>query len=263
MSTIPHLVGMIHLGPLPGSPGFEGSIDTVLGLALDDATKLSQAGFPALMVENFGDAPFFPDSVPPETVAAMTRAVDAITMATGLPIGVNVLRNDAMSALAIAAVTGAAMIRVNVYTGVMYTDQGPIVGRAAELLRKRAQLGAATEVWADVLVKHATPPPGFDLRQSAEDTVKRGHADAVIISGPGTGSSPDLDRLKNVRDAIGPDARLVVGSGATPDNLEGLVAVADTVIVGSYTKQAGVATNPVDPGRAEEMVDAARSCGLL
>ncbi len=254
---------MIHLGPLPGSPGFEGSIDGVLGVALDDAAKLSEAGFPALMVENFGDSPFFPDSVPPETVAAVTRAVDAITMATGLPIGVNVLRNDAMSALAIAAVTGAAMIRVNVYTGVMYTDQGPIVGRAAELLRKRAELGAGTEVWADILVKHATPPPGFDVRQSAEDTVKRGHADAVIISGPGTGSSPDLDRLKNVRDAIGSGARLVVGSGATPENLDQLHAVADTVIVGSYTKRDGVATNPVDTSRAEELVAAARSCGLL
>jgi membrane complex biogenesis BtpA family protein len=254
---------MVHLGPLPGSPRFEGSIDRVLGLALDDAARLSEAGFPALMVENFGDAPFFPDSVPPETVAALTRAVDAITMATGLPIGVNVLRNDAMSALAIAAVTGAAMIRVNVFTGVMYTDQGPIVGRAAELLRKRAELDASAEVWADVLVKHATPPPGFDVRQSAEDTVRRGHADAVIISGPGTGSAPDLDRLKNVRDAIGPDARLVVGSGATPDNLEGLAVVADTVIVGSYTKHEGVATNPVDTGRAQEMVGAARSCRLL
>jgi uncharacterized protein len=254
---------MIHLGPLPGSPRFEGSIDSVLGVALDDAAKLYEAGFPALMVENFGDAPFFSDSVPPETVAALTRSVDAITMATGLPLGVNVLRNDAMSALAIAAVTGAAMIRVNVYTGVMYTDQGPIVGRAAELLRKRAELAAGTEVWADVLVKHATPPPGFDVRQSAEDTVKRGHADAVIISGPGTGSSPDLDRLETVRDAIGPDARLVIGSGATPDNLDALHAIADTVIVGSYTKQEGSANNPVDPRRAEEMVEAARSCGLL
>lgn len=254
---------MIHLGPLPGSPRFEGSIDRVLGLALDDAAELSEAGFPALMVENFGDAPFFPDSVPAETVAALTRAVDAITVATGLPIGVNVLRNDAMSALAIAAVTGAAMVRVNVFTGMMYTDQGPIVGRAAELLRKRALLGSGTEIWADVLVKHATPPPGFDVRRSAEDTVKRGHANAVIISGPGTGSSPDLDRLKNVREAIGPDTRLVIGSGATPDNLEGLVAVADTVIVGSYTKHDGVATNPVDPGRARDMVEAARSWGLV
>lgn len=254
---------MIHLGPLPGSPRFKESIDSVLGLALDDAARLSEAGFPALMVENFGDAPFFPDSVPAETVAALTRAVDAITMATGLPIGVNVLRNDAMSALAIAAVTGAAMIRVNVFTGVMYTDQGPIVGRAAELLRKRAELDASTEIWADVLVKHATPPPGFDVRQSAEDTVKRGHADAVIISGPGTGSSPDLDRLKNVRDAIGHDARLAVGSGATPDNLEALHAVADTVIVGSSTKHDGVATNPVDTGRARAIVEAARNCGLL
>lgn len=254
---------MIHLGPLPGSPRFSGSMDSVLGPALDDAALLSEAGFPALMVENFGDSPFFPDSVPPETVSAITRAVDAITVATGLPIGVNVLRNDAMSALAVASVTGAPMIRVNVLTGVMYTDQGPIVGRAAELLRKRTQLSSSTEIWADVLVKHATPPPGFDVRQLAEDTIKRGHADAVIISGPGTGSSPDLDRLKNVRAAIGPDVRLVVGSGATPGNLAELHDVADTVIVGSYTKRDGRATDPVDPQRAEDMVRVARECGLI
>jgi uncharacterized protein len=254
---------MIHLGPLPGSPRFSGSMDSVLGPALDDAARLSEAGFPALMVENFGDSPFFPDSVPPETVSAMTRAVDAITMATGLPTGVNVLRNDAMSALAVASVTGAAMIRVNVFTGVMYTDQGPIVGRAAELLRKRIQLSSSTEIWADVLVKHATPPPGSDVRQFAEDTIKRGHADAVIISGSGTGSSPDLNRLKTVRAAIGPDARLVVGSGATPGNLAELRDVADTVIVGSYTKQGGIPTNPVDPERARTMVDAARHVSLI
>lgn len=254
---------MIHLQPLPGSPRFEGSMDRVLGLAVDDAARLREAGFPALMVENFGDAPFYPDSTPPETVAGMTRAVDAIALATGVPIGVNVLRNDAMSAMAIAAVTGAAMIRVNVLTGVMYTDQGPITGKAAQLVRKRKELGCGVEIWADVMVKHATPPPGFDLTQASEDTITRGQADALIISGAGTGASPDLDRLKLAREAVGDDVRLVVGSGAAPSNLADLLGIADTIIVGSYTKQDGRATNPVDPQRAGEVVRVARECGLI
>jgi membrane complex biogenesis BtpA family protein len=254
---------MIHLQPLPGSPRFEGSMDSVVGLALDDAAKLAEAGFPALMVENFGDTPFYPDSVPPETVAGITRAVDAIVVATGLPIGVNVLRNDAMSAIAIAAVTGAAMIRVNVHTGVMYTDQGPITGRAAQVLRKRRELACGAEIWADVMVKHATPPPGFDLSQACEDTINRGQADAIIISGPSTGTSPGLDQLKLAREAVGDDVRLVVGSGAEPSNLADLLGAADTIIVGSYTKQHGLATNSVDPQRAGDVTRVARECDLI
>lgn len=263
MSPIPHLVGMIHLRPLPGSPGFGGSIDSVIGHALEDATQLQEAGFPALMVENFGDTPFFADSVPPETVAGMTRAVEALISTTGLPIGVNVLRNDALSAIAIAAVTGAAMIRVNVLAGLMYTDQGPIVGRAAELLRKRAALDVATEIWADVMVKHATPPPGLGAEQAALDTMERGRADALILSGAGTGTAPDLDRLKQVRAAVGDDVRLVIGSGASADNLADLYAVADTVIIGSSIKVNGQASDSVDAGRARALVDQARTIGLL
>lgn len=263
MSSIPRLVGMIHLKALPGSPDYAGSMDAVLKSAIEDAAALVAAGFPALMVENFGDAPFFADQVSPETVASLTRAVDALIIETGLPVGVNVLRNDALSALGVAAATGAAMIRVNVLTGVMYTDQGPIVGRAAEVMRKRAELGSEVEVWADVLVKHATPPPGLEVSQATEDTLKRGNADAIIVSGSGTGSSPDLERLRRVRETVGSDTRLVIGSGAQPSNLADLAAHADTFIVGSSVKYDGIPTNDVDPERAKSLVEAARGLQLV
>lgn len=192
MSRLPRLVGMVHLLPLPGSPGFKGSIQEVVETSVTEATTLADSGFPALLVENFGDVPFHADRSDPETIAAMTLAVRAVAETTNLPIGVNLLRNDALGALAIGAVTGAGFIRVNVLTGIMYTDQGPIVGRADELARRRATLAPEIEIWADVMVKHATPPPGLDIRQAAEDTVARGLADAVIVSGPGTGVEPDL-----------------------------------------------------------------------
>ncbi len=263
MTSFPHLVGMVHLQPLPGAPGFVGSVDGVIEAAVADAHLLKEAGFPALMVENFGDVPFYADEVPPVTVAGLTRVVDAVIREVQLPVGVNVLRNDAMAALSIATIVDAPVIRVNVLTGMMYTDQGPIVGNAANLLRRRAELGANVEVWADVLVKHATPPHGMDITQATLDTLERGQADALIISGSGTGESPDLDRLKQARQAVGKGVRLVIGSGANPDNLESLSEFADTFIVGSYVKHDGSATKPVDPQRAREIVNKATDLGVI
>jgi membrane complex biogenesis BtpA family protein len=253
---------MVHLLPLPGSPRFGGSMNEVLETAAADASLLVEAGFPALGVENFGDAPFFADRVPPETIGAMTLAVETV-MAASVPVGVNVLRNDALSALGIAAVTGASFIRVNVLTGVMHTDQGTIVGPAAELQRKRAEIAPHVEVWADVLVKHATPPPGLDASQAAEDTVERGLADAVIFSGPGTGAEPDLDEARVIRAAVSDGTRIAAGSGVTAANLDKILDVADTVIVGSDIKVDGNALNRPDQKRVADFVAAAKERGLL
>jgi uncharacterized protein len=262
-SAIPRLVGMVHLRPLPGSPGYTGDFKRVARAALVDAETLAEAGFPALLVENFGDAPFFAGRVPPETIASMAVAVTAVTERVGLPLGVNVLRNDGLAALAIAAISGARFIRVNVLTGVMHTDQGPIVGEAAVLQRRRAQFSPEVEIWADVMVKHATPPPEVELAQAVADTVERGLADAVIVSGTRTGIGPSLDDLEMARSAAPKDTRLVVGSGAATANLGDLVSLADTIIVGSALKADNDPRNPVDPERAGDFVAAARGHGLL
>ena len=258
---IPRLLGMVHLLPLPGSARYRGSMGEVLETAATDAAILVESGFPAVMVENWGDAPFHASSVPAETVAAMTLAADAVG-GHGVPFGVNVLRNDPLSALAIAAATGAALIRVNILTGVMYTDQGAITGRAAEVMRLRTALCPDVEVWADVMVKHATPPPGMDTAQSAEDTVYRGLADAVIVSGSGTGAEPDMAESKVIADAVG-NTRVVIGSGAAPDNLATLLSVADSVIVGSHIKFDGNADHRPDPARCAAFVEAAKTQGML
>jgi len=262
VTVIPRLVGMVHLLPLPGSPGYAGSMDAVLETALSDAAALASAGFPALMIENFGDIPFYADSVPAETVAAMTMAVESIATATNVPLGVNVLRNDLLSALGIAAATGAAFVRVNVLTGLMYTDQGPIVGRAAEALRKRQTLAPTVEIWADIMVKHSAAPFGIDARQAASDTVERGLADAVIVSGTGTGAEPDIHEATIIRAAVPADTRVVIGSGAQVDNLSKLLDVADSVIVGSAVKVGGDANNRVDPIAAAHFVQVAGDHGL-
>lgn len=252
---------MVHLAPLPGSPRFGGNIESVVAAAAADAQTLTSAGFDAIMVENFGDAPFFADDVPAITVASMARALTEIGGVTGLPLGVNVLRNDGLSALAVAAATGAALIRVNVLSSMMYTDQGPIVGRAAEIGRSRAAIAPDVLVLADVFVKHASPPPGATIELSAIDAWERSGADALVVSGTGTGASVDTEDLRRVRRVV-PDAPIVVGSGATLANIASLADLVDSVIVGSSLKPNGDTDLPIDADLAGEFVSVARGAGL-
>ena len=252
--------GMVHLRALPGAPLFDGSMDRVIDAARADARAICDGGATGLVFENFGDKPFVRGRVNAETVAAMTRVIAEVARAVHLPFGVNVLRNDARSALAIAAATGAAFIRVNVHTGVMFTDQGVIEGEAAETLRMRVALAPHVLIFADHLVKHATPPPGVDVVQSAKDLRLRGLADVVIVSGSETGAAADPERLALLRDAI--DAPLLLGSGLTAANAATYTSAradADGAIAGTSIKRDADVDAPVDVRRVEELVKAFKS----
>ena len=249
------VIGMVHVLPLPGSPRWAGSMAAVLERARSDAAALAEGGADALIVENFGDVPFHPGDVPPETVAALTLAAAAAAEA-GLPVGINVLRNDAAAALGIAAAVDASFIRVNVHTGGMVTDQGWITGRAHETLRSRERLRPDTALLADVLVKHATPPHGLTIADAARDTWDRGLADALIVSGPGTGRAASLADLEAVRGAV-PRAHLLVGSGVTEETVAQLLDLADGVIVGTALERDGVPGGPVEVERVRRLVRAA------
>lgn len=250
------LIGMVHLGPLPGSPR-PAPLKETIDRAVSDATTLGDAGFDALMIENFGDAPFFTDDVPKITIAAMTRVVSAIADAINLPFGVNVLRNDGLGAMAVACATGAAFVRVNVLSGSMSTDQGPIIGKAAELARLRMAIAPDIAVLADVMVKHATPPPGLTIEQAATDLWKRAGADGIIVSGAGTGQAINDADLQVVHAAV-PQAPLYAGSGVTADTVAEILQVCAGVIVGTAIKAEGITTNRVDSDRAGAIVEAAR-----
>lgn len=252
------LVGMVHLLPLPGAPGYAGSMNAVCAQALQDAEVLADSGFDALMIENFGDVPFAAERVAPETIAAMAIIADRIREQTTLPIGINVLRNDAAAALGIAAAVGAQLIRVNVHTGAMLTDQGWISGQAYDTLRLRQRLNLPCYIAADVLVKHAVPPQGALPGDVAADTYYRGKADVLIVSGRATGAETDPGRIAEVKRAV-PEAPVWVGSGLSLDTATSLLAVADGAIVGSALKQDGNARNPIDRLRARRLVERVRA----
>ncbi len=249
------LVGMVHLRALPGSARDRGDLRRTIESAVADARTLADAGFDALMVENFFDAPFPKASSPAVTIAAMALAVEAVRSAVSIPVGVNVLRNDVVSAISIAHVCGAAFVRCNVYVGAAVTDQGIIEGAAREAIETRRWLGAHVRILADVAVKHASPLAAMPIEQEARDAVERGLADGLIVSGIATGSATSADDLARVRAAC-PGTPLFVGSGATAETVAGLLAAADGAIVGSWLKRDGRVEEPVDPDRARAMAAA-------
>ena len=233
-------------------------MQAVLDAAAYDAEQLTAGGVDAIIVENYGDAPFFPDHVPAITTAAITAAVLHVRSVSHLKVGVNVLRNDAAAALAVCAATGAAFIRINVHSGAMLTDQGWITGRAHQTLRQRTQLGLEAAILADVFVKHAVPAAGLTIEEAARDTWERGCADALILSGSGTGvqtSSADIERVKT---AV-PESVVFVGSGLTAQNAAALLRLADGAIVGSSLKTDGRPESPVSLQEVQRLVEAARS----
>lgn len=230
-------------------------MEQVLDRARSDARALAAGPVDALLIENYGDSPFHAGPVPPETVSALTAAVAAVRGEVALPVGVNVLRNDPVAGLAIAAATGCAFIRVNVHTGGMFTDQGWIQGDAAGTLRLRERLAPEVAILADILVKHASPPPGLDLRRAARDAWERGGADALIVSGGGTGEPTGMEDVRQVKAAV-PEAPTLVGSGVTPETVGQVLALADGVIVGSALQRDGVAGQAVDPERVRRLVEA-------
>jgi membrane complex biogenesis BtpA family protein len=248
------VIGMIHVAALPGAPLYGGSMQAIVDAALRDARALRDGGCDAIAFENFGDRPFFKDHVPAETVAALTRVIVEVVAEVRMTFGVNVLRNDAASAIAIAAATGAAFIRVNVHTGAMLTDQGIIEGRAAETLRTRTALAPEVLIFGDHMVKHAAPLTVIDDAQAAKDLRHRGLADAIIISGAETGAEPDRGRFARVSEALS-DAPIVIGSGLTDGNAS-TFAAADAAIVGTSIKVDGRVEAPVDPDRVKRLVAA-------
>lgn len=247
------LIGVVHLRPLPGSPRWGGDLEAVLRSALADVEAYLEGGADGLIVENFGDAPFWGERVPPETVATMARIATAVVARSPAPVGINVLRNDALAALAIAQASGSRFIRVNVLTGATVTDQGLLQGPAAELLRRRRLLGAeAVGILADVLVKHGAPLAPLAMAEAVRDVLGRGGADGVIVSGSGTGRPTDPRDLEEARGAAG-GAPVLIGSGVRAETVAALAAGCDGVIVGTALKRDGVLERPVDPQRVREL----------
>ncbi len=252
------VIGVIHSLALPGSPAYDGMpMEDIIAFAVAEAERYRAGGVDGLIVENHGDIPFAkPADLGPETAACMAVMTRAVRLASGLPVGVNVLANGAVQALAVAKAAGAVFVRVNQWANAYVANEGFIEGRAGEAARYRAWLHArGVRIFADVHVKHGAHAIVADreIPEMARDA-EFFDADVAIATGQRTGDAASLDELRAI--AGGTSLPVAVGSGVSPANVGDILTVADAVIVASYLKRDGVWWNEVDPDRLATFMQA-------
>jgi uncharacterized protein len=254
------VIGMVHLWPLPGAPGYTGyGMKVIIEHALRDAEALVQGGVDGLVVENMWDLPYYVgNDVKPEAMTAQAVAAAEVVKNFPVPVGINVIHNGGVVCLAIAVAAGARFIRVCILTGARVWDTGEFDhGCAAELIRKRKELAAdGIHIFADVDKKHSVPFPGIDLQTHIQWTEFYG-ADALIVSGKFTGNAPDVEKVREAkRLATRP---VLIGSGCSAENTAAFLQYADGIMVGTSLKKDGAMENAVDVNRVSTLLDKVRA----
>jgi hypothetical protein len=238
------IIGMVHFPPLLGYKDFPG-IKKCLQKSISDARILERGGVDGIMFENNYDIPH-QEFVGAETVAIMTFLIQKISKEISLPFGINVLWNDYKAALSIAKVTGASFIRVPVFVDSVKTQYGKILAQPEKILSFREKIKASKiALFTDIHVKHAKLLEPKTISKSAKEAVKKG-SDALIITGKWTGDAPNISDLQKVRKEVGKDFPILIGSGATRDNVATLLKYADGVIVGTALKTGKIRAKEVN-----------------
>jgi membrane complex biogenesis BtpA family protein len=255
---IPRIViGVIHSKPLPGSPRYQGeALEDIYAFAVEEAQRYARGGVHGLIVENHGDIPFSkPGDIGPETAAVMSVVTDRVRQSVGLPVGINVLANGALTALAVAQAGGGTFVRVNQWTNAYVANEGIIEGPAAKAMRYRSWLRANhIKIFADVHVKHGSHAIVSDrsipeLTRDAEFF----DADVVIATGQRTGDAAQIDEVRTIKEST--QLPLLIGSGVTKENVGELLDIADGVIVASSLKEEDVWWTPVSEVKVREFMN--------
>jgi membrane complex biogenesis BtpA family protein len=249
------LIGMVHLPSLPGTANYDGkSFDQICTEAVSDACTLQEAGFDGILLQNSNDVPSVV-KVGHETTAFMSTIAYEIKKNVSLPLGIDVEKNDAHAALAIAAATGGAFVRLKVYTGAVISHEGVIEGCAADALQERSRLNLKKcQIWADVFDITSVPIGRQSIAEAAHWALQFGAADALIITGHTF--TETINHITKVRE-VHPEAKIVVGGGIKNTNVREVLQIADGVIVGSALVEQPF-IGPICSSKAFEFLQSAR-----
>ena len=248
------VVGMIHVGALPGTPGQRQGLDKLVEAACAEARLYRDAGVNCLMIENMHDVSYLRGSVGPEIVAAMTVLAREVRREVTLPMGMQILAAADLEALAVAHAVGLNFIRTECFCFAHVADEGLMQSNAAKLLRYRRMIGAVgVQVWADIKKKHASHSLTADLTigDVAEAAEFMG-AETIIVTGTATSRPPQPWEVAEARDHC--QLPVFVGSGVGVENVGELLSVSDGVIVGSHFKRGGHWANEIDPARVKRFM---------
>ncbi|MEO6724583.1 MAG: BtpA/SgcQ family protein [Blastocatellia bacterium] len=252
------VIGMIHVGALPGTPANKLSVAEIIVHATREASFYRDCGIDGIAIENMHDVPYLRGTVGPEIVAAMTLVGQAIKAESRLPVGIQILAGANIEAMAVAHAAGLDFIRAESFVFAHVADEGIIESSAAKLLRYRKMIGAErVQVWTDIKKKHSSHAITADIGLGLmAETVEFMRGDAVIITGGVTGDPPKLADVEEAK----AHCRLPVllGSGVDDKNIAEFWPNADGFIIGSHFKREGKWQNEVDARRVENLVNIVR-----
>ena len=252
------VIGMVHLGALPGAPLYDGvaGLAGLLEGARRDLRALQAAGFDAVMFGNENDRPY-EFKVDVASTATMAAVIGALRSEITVPFGVNVLW-DPMSTVALAAATGAHFVR-EIFTGTYASDMGPWTPDAGAALRYRGRLGRGDlAMLYNVSAEFADSLDRRSLPDRARSAVFSSVPDAVLVSGVITGEAAAMSDLEAVK-AVLPTTPVLANTGVKHETVDDILRVADGCVVGSALKYDGHTWNAVDRERALDFMDRARA----
>jgi len=255
------IVGMVHLPPLPGSPGYnqDGGIAKIVERATEDARRLEAGGIDALQIENQFDKPFLlPEEIGHEVISIVTAAAMEVARVVSVPMGINIHLNGADQALAVALAVGARWIRIFSLASAYISTSGYVQAAGPRLLRYRREIHAEhILILGDFHVKHGSHALIADrpLVEQALDAEEAG-ADVVVSTGFKTGVAPDAESIRAVQSSV--SVPVFLGSGLSRENANSLLPVIDGAIVGSTFKEDGIITRPVDTDRVKRFMETVR-----
>jgi len=256
------IIGMIHVGALPGAPAAGQSIEQIIARATREAAIYHKCRIDGVIIENMHDVPYLRGSVGPEIVAAMAVIGQRVKQECGLPTGIQILAGANIEAMAVAHAAGLDFIRAEGYAFAHVADEGLIESSAARLLRYRKMIGAEhVQVWADVKKKHSSHAITADIGLGATaEAVEFLKGDAVIVIGSVTGDPPGLQDVQEIKAQC--NLPVILGSGIGADNIAEFYQAAEGFIIGSYFKVDGNWANEVDADRVEKFISSLSMIGL-
>ncbi len=252
------IIGMVHFPALPGFTLYDNKkgMDWVVARIRDDLHALQDGGIDAVMFCNENDRPYTLQA-DFATVAAMARTIGELKSEIRVPFGVDVLW-DPKAAIAVAKATGAQFIR-EIITGTFIADMGFWNTAVGEVYKYRKLLDATdVKIFFNICAEFASPLDRRPIEEVAKSVVFSSLADAILVSGPMTGRSPDLETLKRVKAAVD-DVPVLINTGVNLQNVDELLKVADGAIVGTSLKKDGITWNPVDPERVKRFMERVES----
>ncbi|NP_001187840.1 uncharacterized protein LOC100528641 [Ictalurus punctatus] len=249
-----NIIGMIHVGALPGTPLHRCAVPELIEEACREAELYHQQGLDGFLIENMHDVPYVCDSGP-EVCAVMTAVCSAVKkLRPALPVGVQVLAANNQTALAIALASGLDFIRAEGFVFCHVADEGLMNACAGDLLRYRKHIGAEhIQIFTDIKKKHSAHALTADV--CIAETARAAEfflSDGVVVTGPSTGVQANPQELSEVMRSV--RIPVLIGSGVTHENVEDYLE-ANALIIGSHFKTGGRWERGVDPERVKRLME--------